>query len=97
MRFHLRNNSTLVKTYECVYGWLVVCIVASILLGKEQTIVEVSGQNLSEYADSANSVDLHFTILHQRWIDYEKLVFQHTSRNFRLTEIHGRFARSILA
>jgi hypothetical protein len=41
--------------------------------------------------------DLHATILHLLGLDHEKLVFRHAGRNFRLTDVHGRVIRRIVA
>lgn len=41
--------------------------------------------------------DLHATILHQLGIDHEKLTFRYAGRDFRLTDVHGRVVKNILA
>lgn len=41
--------------------------------------------------------DLHATILHQLGIDHEKLTFNYSGRPFRLTDVHGRVVREIIA
>ncbi|MGI8604755.1 MAG: DUF1501 domain-containing protein [Verrucomicrobiales bacterium] len=41
--------------------------------------------------------DLHATILHQLGLDHERLTFRHAGRDFRLTDVHGRVVREILA
>jgi uncharacterized protein (DUF1501 family) len=41
--------------------------------------------------------DLHATILHQLGLDHEKLTYRYDGRDFRLTDVHGRVAREILA
>jgi hypothetical protein len=41
--------------------------------------------------------DLHATILHQLGLDHEKLTFRYSGRNFRLTDVHGRVVREVLA
>ena len=41
--------------------------------------------------------DLHATILHLMGIDHEKLTFRYSGRDFRLTDVHGRVVRDILA
>ena len=33
--------------------------------------------------------DLHATILHQLGFDHERLTYRHSSRDFRLTDVHG--------
>jgi arylsulfatase A-like enzyme len=41
--------------------------------------------------------DLNATILHQLGLDHEKLTFKYQGREFRLTDVHGRVVRDILA
>lgn len=41
--------------------------------------------------------DLHATILHQLGLDHEKLTFQYAGRPFRLTDVHGRVVKEVLA
>ncbi|QDU18787.1 DUF1501 domain-containing protein [Urbifossiella limnaea] len=41
--------------------------------------------------------DLHATILHQLGLDHEKLTFRYSGRNFRLTDVHGRVVREVIA
>ncbi len=41
--------------------------------------------------------DLHATVLHQLGIDHEKLTYRYSGRDFRLTDIHGKIVRGILA
>ncbi len=41
--------------------------------------------------------DLHATILHQLGLDHERLTFRHGGRDLRLTDVHGRVVREILA
>jgi len=41
--------------------------------------------------------DLHATILHLIGLDHERLTFRFNGRDFRLTDVHGRVIRSILA
>lgn len=41
--------------------------------------------------------DLHATILHLMGLDHEKLTFRYSGRDFRLTDVHGRVVREILA
>ncbi|MBU6276435.1 MAG: DUF1501 domain-containing protein [Planctomycetes bacterium] len=41
--------------------------------------------------------DLHATILHQLGIDHTRLTWRHAGRDFRLTDVHGRIVREILA
>lgn len=41
--------------------------------------------------------DLHATILHLLGFDHERLTFRHAGRDFRLTDVHGRVIRELLA
>jgi hypothetical protein len=48
--------------------------------------------------DSAVSVaDFHATILHLLGIDHERLTYYHDGIRRRLTNVHGRVVREILA
>jgi hypothetical protein len=41
--------------------------------------------------------DLHATILYLMGLDHEKLTFRYSGRDFRLTDVHGKVAREIVA
>ena len=41
--------------------------------------------------------DLHATILHLLGFDHEQLTYRYAGRDFRLTDVHGRVVREILA
>lgn len=41
--------------------------------------------------------DLHATALHLLGIDHTRLTFKHQGRNFRLTDVHGRVVKELLA
>lgn len=41
--------------------------------------------------------DLHATMLHLLGIDHERLVFRHSSRDMRLTDVHGHVVHDIIA
>ena len=41
--------------------------------------------------------DWHATILHLLGLDHEKLTYRYAGRDFRLTDVHGKVAREILA
>jgi uncharacterized protein (DUF1501 family) len=41
--------------------------------------------------------DLHATILHLMGLDHEKLTYRYSGRDFRLTDVHGRVVREIIA
>ncbi|MBW3599317.1 MAG: DUF1501 domain-containing protein, partial [Planctomycetes bacterium] len=41
--------------------------------------------------------DLHATMLHLLGLDHEKLTYRYSGRDFRLTDVHGKVAKEILA
>ena len=41
--------------------------------------------------------DLHATILHLLGLDHEKRTYRYPGRDFRLTDVHGKVVRDILA
>jgi hypothetical protein len=41
--------------------------------------------------------DLHATMLHLMGVDHERLTFPFSGRNFRLTDVHGKVIRDVLA
>jgi uncharacterized protein (DUF1501 family) len=41
--------------------------------------------------------DLHATILHLMGLDHTKLTYRYSGRDYRLTDVHGRVVRDILA
>ena len=41
--------------------------------------------------------DLHATILHLLGLDHERLTYTYAGREFRLTGVHGKVAKKILA
>ncbi len=47
--------------------------------------------------NEVNVHDLQATILHQLGLDHERLTYRHAGRDFRLTDVHGRVVREILA
>jgi hypothetical protein len=47
--------------------------------------------------DKVHVHDLHATILHQLGIDHKRLTFRSQGRDFRLTDVHGKVVRDLLA
>ena len=47
--------------------------------------------------DPVHVHDLNATVLHQLGFDHERLTFHHQGRDFRLTDVHGRVVRELLA
>jgi hypothetical protein len=41
--------------------------------------------------------DLHATLLHNLGFDHTKLNYRHQGRDYRLTDVHGKVVRDILA
>ncbi len=47
--------------------------------------------------DEVHVHDLQATILHLLGFDHEPLTFRHAGRDFRLTDVHGKVVKGILA
>lgn len=47
--------------------------------------------------DKVHVHDLHATVLHQLGLDHERLTFRYAGRDYRLTDVHGRVLKEILA
>ncbi len=47
--------------------------------------------------DPVSVHDFHATILHLLGIDHERLTYRHAGRDFRLTDVHGRVVKQLLA
>ena len=47
--------------------------------------------------DPVHVHDFHATILHLLGIDHERLTFKYQGRRFRLTDVHGRVVKGVLA
>ena len=41
--------------------------------------------------------DIHATVLHLMGIDHKQLTYRHSGRDFRLTDVHGRIIKPIVA
>jgi hypothetical protein len=41
--------------------------------------------------------DLHATILHLMGLDHERLTYRYSGRDFRLTDVHGRVVKDLIA
>ena len=44
-----------------------------------------------------NVYDLHATILHLLGFDHKRLTYRYAGRDFRLTDVHGRVIRAVVA
>lgn len=47
--------------------------------------------------DPVHVHDLHATLLHAMGLDHERLTYPHAGREYRLTDVHGRVVREVLA
>ena len=47
--------------------------------------------------DKVHVHDLHATILHLLGLDHEQLTYHYSGRDFRLTDVHGRVVKEIVA
>lgn len=47
--------------------------------------------------DKVHMHDLHATMLHLMGVDHERLTYQYAGRSFRLTDVHGRIVKPIIA
>lgn len=47
--------------------------------------------------DKVHVHDLHATMLHLLGMDHERLTFKHAGRDFRLTDVHGRVVKEVIA
>src|SRR5262249_20091287 len=47
--------------------------------------------------DRVHVHDLHATLLHLLGFDHEKLTYRHAGRDFRLTDVHGKVVKGIIA
>ena len=47
--------------------------------------------------DGVHVHDFHATILHLLGLDHTKLTYRHAGRDFRLTDVHGRVVKEVLA
>ena len=47
--------------------------------------------------DPVHVHDLHATLLHLLGVDHERLTYFYQGRDFRLTDVHGKVVRPLLA
>ena len=47
--------------------------------------------------DKVHVHDLHATLLHLLGFDHERLTYRYAGRDFRLTDVHGRVIRELIA
>jgi hypothetical protein len=53
------------------------------------------GYNIA--ADGVHVHDFQATVMHLMGIDHERLTFKYQGRRFRLTDVHGKVVKQILA
>ena len=53
------------------------------------------GYNVVE--DPVHVHDLHATLLHQCGINHEKLTYKFQGRDYRLTDVHGKVVKKLVA
>ena len=41
--------------------------------------------------------DLHATILNQMGLDHEQLTYRYSGRDYRLTDVHGKVVKDVIA
>lgn len=63
--------------------------------GYSHGLTDEYGYNVAE--DGVHIHDLHATLLQRMGIDHERLTFKHQGRWFRLTDVHGKIVKPILA
>ena len=63
----------------------------------ELLAVMLGNHGIKAVEDRMHFHDLHATILHLLGLDHEKLTYTYAGREFRLTDVHGKVAKKILA
>ena len=61
------------------------------------TYGETDDLSMSVARDPVHVHDFQATLLHLLGIDHERLTFRFQGRDFRLTDVHGKVVRPILA
>lgn len=58
---------------------------------------ETDDYSVNVATDGVHVHDLHATIMHLMGIDHERLTYKYQGRHFRLTDVHGKIVKPILA
>ena len=58
---------------------------------------QTDGFGFNIVKDPVHVHDLHATLLHQLGIDHERLTYRFQGRQFRLTDVHGKVVKALLA
>ena len=66
-------------------------------VGGGQAIGATDEFGFAAVEDKVHVHDLHATMLHLLGFDHERLTYRHAGRDFRLTDVHGRVVRKVLA
>jgi hypothetical protein len=61
------------------------------------TFGETDEYGIDVVRDAVHVHDFHATILHLLGLDHERLTYRHSGRDYRLTDVHGKVVRPILA
>ncbi len=61
------------------------------------TVGETDDFSYNIATDPVEVHDLHATMMHCLGVDHTKLTFKFQGRHFRLTDIHGKVVRQVLA
>jgi uncharacterized protein (DUF1501 family) len=77
---------------RCFVTWLAG---AGVRAGHQHGETDELGYNTVR--DAVHVHDLNATLLHLLGFDHERLTFRHEGRDYRLTDVHGRVVRALLA
>ena len=73
------------------------CLLAGAGIKGGTTYGQTDEHGIQIAANPVHVHDYHATILHVLGIDHEHLTYRYAGRDFRLTDVHGRVVRDILA
>ena len=62
-----------------------------------QTIGATDELGYTAAQDPVHLHDVHATVLHLMGIDHERLTYRFQGRDYRLTDVHGKVVRQLLA
>lgn len=90
------NNSADAKGREH-HPWAFSSWLAGAGVKRGITYGETDEHGLRAVVDPVHVHDFHATILHLMGFDHERLTYRHAGRDYRLTDVHGRVVRGVLA
>jgi hypothetical protein len=73
------------------------CLLAGAGVKGGMTFGQTDEYGIDPAADPCHVHDYHATILHLMGIDHTRLTYRYAGRDFRLTDVHGKVAQSILS